>query len=227
MQPSQDLYSYIRERKYVLLDGALGTLLSDRGESLNPVLWSAGHLLSPPNCDYLRGLHREYFTAGADILTAASYQISFEGFERIGKTREDTVGAIQRAVSLPREAAATPIPSSSSNAHRERRCFVAGSIGCYGAHLCNGAEYHGNYDLPHSDPSDDYLCQWHRDKYHHLIHASPDVIAFETIPCLTEVKGILKLLRLSESERDGGRHDFQPPLSWISIACLPIKSSIK
>ncbi len=108
-----------------------------------------------------------------------------------------------------------PISTSSSvcgNAHAKSRRFVAGSMACYGAHLCNGAEYHGKYDLPHSVPTDDYLCQWHR---HNLINASPDVITFETIPCLTEVKGVLKLLIESGSETT----------AWLDLHRMSIKSS--
>ena len=67
---------------FVVLDGALATELERRGADLNDPLWSASILLEDP--ELIRQVHYDYLCAGADILTTASYQASFEGFARRG-----------------------------------------------------------------------------------------------------------------------------------------------
>jgi homocysteine S-methyltransferase len=66
----------------VILDGALATELERRGADLRDPLWSAKLLIENP--DLIRQLHYDYLAAGADVITTASYQASFEGFARRG-----------------------------------------------------------------------------------------------------------------------------------------------
>ena len=70
----------------VILDGALATELERRGANLNDALWSARILLEDP--DLIRQVHFDYLVAGADVITTASYQATFEGFARRGLARE-------------------------------------------------------------------------------------------------------------------------------------------
>jgi homocysteine S-methyltransferase len=55
--------------------------------------------------------------------------------------------------------------------------------------LHNGAEYHGNYDCTFAD-----LVVFHRERIDVLAHApqagAPDLLAFETLPSLTEAQAI-------------------------------------
>ena len=62
----------------VVLDGGLATELERRGCDLRNSLWSARVLLEFPNI--IRDVHADYFAAGADCATTASYQATFEGF---------------------------------------------------------------------------------------------------------------------------------------------------
>ena len=85
----------------LILDGALATELERRGCDLRDALWSARVLLDKP--ELIRAVHHDYFAAGADVATTASYQASYEGFARRGLsaeqatawTRQDTAGAFR------------------------------------------------------------------------------------------------------------------------------------
>ena len=78
LRPFLDLYGV------VILDGALATELERRGADLDDPLWSAKVLLEAPHL--IRQVHLDYFRAGADVATTASYQASFEGFARLGNS---------------------------------------------------------------------------------------------------------------------------------------------
>jgi len=65
-----------------VLDGAMATELERKGFDLSGPLWSAHALESSPEA--IAGVHRDYLEAGADCLLTASYQVSTEGFQKIG-----------------------------------------------------------------------------------------------------------------------------------------------
>src|SRR6204780_1657803 len=67
-----------------VLDGGMATELERRGLDLSGPLWSAHVLESSPKA--IAGVHRDYLEAGADCLLTASYQVSAEGFQKIGYT---------------------------------------------------------------------------------------------------------------------------------------------
>jgi methionine synthase I (cobalamin-dependent) len=66
-------YDEIRERifndKYVILDGAIGTEILRRDVS-----WADHQNLSRP--DVIRALHEDYITAGADVITTNTFQLT-------------------------------------------------------------------------------------------------------------------------------------------------------
>lgn len=128
--------------------------------------------------DAIRRAHADYYAAGADISITASYQAHFDGFRELGISEDGALEAMRRSVTLAREAAPTG-------------ALVAGSIGCYGASLHNGAEYTGVY--PGMD--EDSLLAWHRPRAKALVEAGCDVLACETVPCLSEAKALVRLLR--------------------------------
>ena len=64
----------------------LGHRLEQRGCDLRDALWSARVLLD--NLELIRAVHHDYFAAGADVATTASYQASYEGFARRGLSAE-------------------------------------------------------------------------------------------------------------------------------------------
>ncbi len=70
----------LEERPLLILDGALATELERRGANLLDPLWSAKYLIEQPAM--IRGVHLDYFKAGADVATTATYQATFEAFWR-------------------------------------------------------------------------------------------------------------------------------------------------
>ena len=86
----------------LVLDGAFGTELARRGFDTNDELWSAKALFEKP--ELVEAVHRDYYEAGADISTSASYQATVEGFEKKGFTREQAKELIVRSVRLVQRA---------------------------------------------------------------------------------------------------------------------------
>lgn len=176
------LQSYPR----VILDGALATELERRGADLNDPLWSAKLLLEQPELIYQ--VHLDYFRAGADCATTASYQATFEGFKKRGLTHDAARALIQQSVALAIQARADFWRDEKNRAARPRP-FVAASVGPYGAFLHDGSEYRGDYGL-----SENELLAFHRERMGILIDAGADMLACETIPCLLEARALAKLL---------------------------------
>lgn len=152
----------------VVLDGGLATELERRGNDLSSALWSARLLADDP--DQVVAAHRAFVAAGAEVITTASYQASFDGFAALGI---DADVMLRRSVVLARRAA-------------EDRAWVAASVGPYGAILADGSEYDGNYGRSVAE-----LRAFHRPRLRALAGAEPDVLAIETIPSLREVEAVL------------------------------------
>lgn len=187
----------------VVLDGALATELEGRGCDLNDPLWSARVLLESP--DLIFDVHTDYFAAGADCATTASYQASFEGFARRGLSAIQAAELMRLSVRLALEAR-DAFWADAANRVGRLRPFVAASVGPYGAFLADGSEYRGDYGLTESE-----LMDFHRPRLAVLAESGADILACETIPCLLEASALLRLLEafphvsawFSFSARDG------------------------
>jgi len=194
---------WLARHHHLVLDGALGTELARRGADIDDPLWSARLLIEQPAL--IREVHLDYYRAGADVATTATYQATFEGFARRGIGHDEAARLMRLAVALAceardlfwREAQADP-----AQAHRARP-LVAASVGPYGAMLADGSEYRGDYGL-----SEDELMDFHRERLHVLAEAGADLLACETVPCLVEARALARLLE----ERPGAE-------AWISFSC--------
>src|ERR1700730_4817040 len=94
--------SFLARRPLVILDGALATELERRGADLRDPLWSAKLLIEQPGL--IRAVHLDYFKAGADVATTATYQATFEAFERRGVDRNAAAQLMRNAVRLAMDA---------------------------------------------------------------------------------------------------------------------------
>lgn len=196
-----DIEKIIQQQKVVILDGALATELEARGASFeDDPLWSARLLHGQPGM--IRQLHLDYFLAGADVATTASYQASFEGFMARGFSRLQARALLHLSVELAKEARQL---FWSEPANRPGRMYplIAASIGPYGAFLADGSEYQGLYGL--SIPE---LMDWHRPRLEAILEAGPDILACETIPCLEEAEALLRLME-----------EFPEAQAWFSFSC--------
>ena len=199
------LLPFLQAQRVVFLDGALATELERKGADLNDPLWSAKVLLEAP--ELIRQVHHEYFQAGADIATTASYQATFEGFAKREFSEQKAAELMRLSVQLACEAREEFWSEPASHADRLRP-LVAASIGPFGAFLADGSEYRGDYGL-----SIRQLKDFHRRRLEVLLDASPDLLAFETVPCLEEGRALVELLT-----------EFPGAYAWLSFSCRDEKS---
>jgi len=173
-----------------ILDGGLATELEARGHHLNDSLWSARLLQDEPH--EIAAVHETFIRAGAEIITTASYQATFQGFEQVGFGFAKAESLLRRSVQLAQKAARSG-----------RGVRVAASIGPYGAYLADGSEYTGAYKIDHSA-----LIEFHRRRWEVLVSESPDIILCETFPSLSEALAICELAC-----------DLGGASLWISFSC--------
>jgi homocysteine S-methyltransferase len=197
------LDALIAAQPVVILDGALATELQRRGADLNDELWSAKCLIEQPQL--IRAVHRDYLEAGADVVTTATYQATFQGFSRRGISRQAAAELLRDAVALAvsaRDEFWARLCAEDSSGNRQRP-LVAASVGPYGALLADGSEYRGHYAVSEAE-----LAEFHLPRLDVLANCGPDLLAFETIPCLAEALVLARLL-----ER-------YPHMSaWVSFSC--------
>ncbi len=164
----------------VLLDGGLSNALEDRGHDVRGSLWTARLLRDAP--DEIAAVHRTYFEAGADVVTAASYQASVPGFVAAGCSEAEAERLLARSVGVARgvrdELAVDGVAR-----------WVAASVGPYGAALADGSEYRGRYGVDAAA-----LRDFHAPRLESLVAAGPDVLAVETIPDMDEAEVLAELL---------------------------------
>ena len=79
-------------KKPLLLDGAMGTELINRGISLPLPIWSADANLTHP--EIVKGIHSDYIKAGADIITTNTFRTTTWTYRKAGYT---SVRARERA----------------------------------------------------------------------------------------------------------------------------------
>ena len=226
------LLRLLTEKDFVVLDGALATELERRGENLDDPLWSARVLLESP--EKIQAVHLDYFRAGADVATTASYQATVEGFANRGLSEPQAMALIRRSVELANEARKEFLAEGLAGEKRFEP-IIAGSVGPYGAFLADGSEYSGKYGL-----SEIELMNFHRPRIMALLDAGVDILACETIPSFLEARALVRLLAeypdskawISFSARDG-RHisrgeriaecaaylDKQPQIEALGVNC--------
>jgi homocysteine S-methyltransferase len=187
-------------RPALILDGALATELERRGADLRDPLWSAKLLIEAPHL--IREVHRDYYRAGADIATSASYQATFAGFARHGIDAKRAAALMRESIALA-VAARDEFWADTSNRVGRCRPLVAASVGPYGAMLADGSEYRGHYGV-----SEAQLRDFHSERLQVLAAAGADLLACETIPSLTEASALAAALQ-----------DFPRLTAWISFSC--------
>jgi homocysteine S-methyltransferase len=183
----------------IILDGALATELERRGCDLRDPLWSAKVLIEAPQL--IKQVHADYFAAGADCATTASYQATFAGFVQRGLSKAEATDLMRLSVRLAVEAR-DEFWAKPANRIGRPKPLVAASIGSYGAFLADGSEYSGDYGL-----SEQELIEFHRARMAVLADTPADLFACETIPCLIEAQALARLLA-----------EFSGRYAWISFS---------
>lgn len=156
------------DRRVLLADGAMGTLLRDRGVPASACLDE----LNLSNPELVRSMHQEYLTAGAEIIetnTFGANRLRLKPFGLADKAAEINA----RGVELARESM------------RDRHtAFVAGAIGPVGVGLAGAGDV--------------TLKQAHRafvEQAQALVEAGADLIALETFATLAEAREAVQAVR--------------------------------
>ena len=179
-----------------LIDGGLSNELERQGCDLNHKLWSAKMLTDNPEA--LIKAHLAYLLAGAQCITTASYQATFQGFSELGFDKKTSINLLKKSVELAENAVEKFMRLTNS----KKRPLIAASIGPYGAYLADGSEYRGNYNI-----SKEKLYDFHKERIEILDKTNADLLAVETIPDYNEAKVLSELLM-----------NIQKP-AWISFSC--------
>ncbi len=197
---SSGFAALLARQGFVLLDGGLATELERRGHDLNDPLWSARVLIDDPGA--IAAAHLAYLEAGADCVTTATYQATFQGLAARGIDGARAEGVLLGAVEL---AVRARDRFRAGRPHRGARLrpLVAASVGPYGAFLADGSEYRGDYGIGAGD-----LADFHRRRMHLLAESPADVLACETLPSLAEARILAEL---------AGETDGKP--AWFSFTC--------
>lgn len=189
--------SIIEEKGLAILDGALATELEARGANLNHSLWSAKLLKENPQL--IQQVHYDYLMAGANIITTASYQASFDGFAKNGYSKEEAISLMRLSVQLALQAKEQFL----KNYPQQKPPLIAASIGPYGASLADGSEYRGKYGVSIAT-----LALFHYERMKILAETGADIFAFETIPCKEEAIALMEVVK-----------QFPTMQAWISFSC--------
>jgi len=139
-----------------------------------------------------------------------SYQASVAGFKEF--TQAEAEELMKSSVSLATEARDIFWDEYQKDNKENSQSFrdiplVALSLGPYGAVLCNGAEYTGDYGAATFDD----ILRFHKERLdiYAPMFSQVDFIAFETIPSLQEANIIQALLK----------HVPNCPPTWVSFSC--------
>ena len=184
----------------MILDGAFATELEKRGCDLNHGLWSAKVLMESP--EMIAEVHADYFSAGADCVITASYQATVEGFRHHGLSENEALALIGRSVEIAVNERDRFWGSCTQHTLRPKP-IVAASVGPYGAFLADGSEYRGDYQI-----SEEELIVFHYPRMKALMDAGADILACETIPCMSEARAITRLLH----------RQFPGHFAWMSFS---------
>ncbi|CCK69121.1 homocysteine S-methyltransferase family protein KNAG_0B06970 [Huiozyma naganishii CBS 8797] len=182
-QPIQE-YLKVNPRKVLVLDGGQGTELENRGINVANPVWSTVPFIdssfwsnkSSKDRVIVKGMFDAFLDAGAEILMTTTYQTSFKSVSENTPIQnlEEYSSLLDRIVQFSRDCIG---PDK----------YLIGCIGPWGAHVC--AEFNGDYG---PNPAEiDYLSYFKPQLDNFFHNDNLDLIGFETIPNIHELRAIL------------------------------------
>lgn len=179
----------LKNRKGIVVDGAMATELEKLGVKTDSDLWSARALVENPEA--ITAVHKSYFQNGADIAITNTYQANVAKFMELGFSEKESENLIIQAVELAKKARDDYYGSLSETERKSRapHPLIAGSVGPYGAYLADGSEYRGDYYLTKAE-----YQEFHFPRMQLLDQAGVDLFAFETQPNFDEANALVDLL---------------------------------
>ncbi len=180
------------KKEIKLLDGSLSYPLEKQGYDLNNNLWTGDALINNP--DFIKKIHKDYLFAGVDFISTSTYQISYKVLKEMGYNLNEIKDIFKRSVDLAKCAI--------KETKIKKGIKIVGSYGPFGASLSNGSEYTGRYNTPNQ-----IIEKFHIENMNIIKELDIDIILYETIPCLTEIEILSKLVEEYEKE------------VWVSFTC--------
>ncbi|HEB60664.1 MAG TPA: homocysteine S-methyltransferase family protein [Phycisphaeraceae bacterium] len=160
-----------QDQPVLVLDGAMGSLLEERGVNTTLPLWSARALVEAPGM--VREIHAQYIAAGCNIITANTFRTQNRTLAKVGmkgKAAELTRLAVTLAQQARRES------------DRGENIRIAGSLApledCY---------------RPDLSPSFAEALTEHEETARYLADAGVDLILIETMPAAAEAAAALQV----------------------------------
>ena len=178
--------------KIKLLDGSMSFPLEKKGYNLRDKLWTGKALINDP--DLIKNIHKGYIEAGADYISTATYQISFNRLEEMEYHPAEIKEIFQKSVDLVKDAILESKPKNEIK--------IVGSFGPYASFDPEASEYEGEYNV-----SDNAIMNFHLNNIRMIEETDLEIILYETIPCLREIEILSKILSHSSKE------------IWISVTC--------
>ena len=86
----------------IKLDGGLSTALENLGADLKSILWTGKLIGSAP--ELLRTAHINFIEAGAQIISSASYQISYIGKNISGLDDDEVTQLLRKSTEIAKSA---------------------------------------------------------------------------------------------------------------------------
>jgi S-methylmethionine-dependent homocysteine/selenocysteine methylase len=168
----------------LVLDGGMGTELECRGVPTRTPLWSATALVDPEYSDETQEIHRNYVSAGADIITANTFRTNVRTLIAADVlTAGETLNRL--AVQLARGPSTALRPLDAAFAWRDR--FVVASVApvedCYS---------------PQCVPEEAALDAEHGQMMTWLKAAEPDAIWIETMNTVREARAAARAAAAAE-----------------------------
>ena len=159
----------------LILDGATGTELDNRGARLAAPIWSGIAPLQSPKL--LAQIHEEYVEAGAEVLSTCTFRTTRRIFEKAGISDDTWVRAAREGVRIAKRAVGD-------------NCLTAGSVGpledCF---------------VPGNAPSGPSAESEHRVLCEILVEEGVDVLWLETFGTLAELRAVLRAANAASNGR--------------------------
>ncbi|CCE64215.1 hypothetical protein TPHA_0G03760 [Tetrapisispora phaffii CBS 4417] len=182
----QCIKNYLQENpnKVLVMDGGQGTELENRGIKVANPVWSTIPFISESfwsdqsseDRKIVKEMFNDFINAGAEILMTTTYQTSFKSVSENTpiKNTKHYNELLNRIIDFSRDCIG------------EER-YLIGCIGSWGAHIC--AEFHGDYG-EHPENIDFY--EYFKPQLDNFFNNNKlDLIGFETVPNIHELKAIL------------------------------------
>lgn len=167
-----------------VLDGGQGTELENRGIDVANPVWSTIPFIndsfwsdkSSKDREIVKQMFQDFIQAGATVLMTTTYQTSYKSVSENTsiKTLQEYNSLLNRIVSFSRECIG------------EERILI-GCVGPWGAHVC--AEFNGDYG---PEPQKINYYEYFKPQLDNFLNKDClDMIGFETVPNVHELKAIL------------------------------------